>query len=333
MIISASRRTDLPAFYARWFIQRVRAGFCEVPNPFNPEQVTRVSLAAEDVDVIVFWTRNPRPLFPYLDELDQRGYRYYFQYTLMNNPRLIDPASPALPAARDTFRRLADHVGPQRVIWRYDPIVLSEKTPPDFHRQVYRQIAGDLRGYTRRSVISLMDVYARTRKRLEAMAAEGASLLPGASHSMVTGAWRQPPAASVPQDGSPMQGWVGDLMSDLAVVAGENAMEIVRCAEEMDLRDYGIRPGKCVDDEYIYQTFGLAVSSAKDPNQRKACGCVVSKDIGMYDSCLFGCQYCYATSSFARSRANYLRHDPDAPVLYLTGEKLRQISDTKSGGI
>ncbi|MBC7325158.1 MAG: DUF1848 family protein, partial [Moorella sp. (in: Bacteria)] len=116
MIISASRRTDIPAFYARWFINRVRAGFCTVPNPFNPRQVSRVSLQPEAVEVIVFWTRNPAPLLPYLDELDARGLRYYFQYTVLGNPRALDPHCPPLPQALVTFRRLAERVGPQKVI-------------------------------------------------------------------------------------------------------------------------------------------------------------------------------------------------------------------------
>jgi len=94
MIISASRRTNIPAFYSKWFINRIRDGFCAVPNPFNPTQVSRVSLKPQDVDVIVFWTRNPRPLFPFLTELNESGYGYYFQYTLMDNPRLLDSKRP-----------------------------------------------------------------------------------------------------------------------------------------------------------------------------------------------------------------------------------------------
>src|SRR5512139_3841787 len=110
MIISASRRTDIPAFYAPWFINRVRAGFCEVPNPFNRQQVSRISLSPEDVDVIVFWTRNPRSLFPYLDELERRGYRYYFQYTLLGYPLEIDNHGPPSIASLVTFRELAQRV-------------------------------------------------------------------------------------------------------------------------------------------------------------------------------------------------------------------------------
>jgi hypothetical protein len=297
VIISASRRTDIPAFYAEWFINRIRAGFCDVPNPFNRDQVTRVSLRPEDVDVIVFWTRNLRPLFRHLDELDRLGYRYYFQYTLLNNPRPIDAACPPLPMALCSFRELAARVGPERVIWRYDPIILSNMTDTDFHRRTYMQIAEALRGHTQRSVVSLMDVYRKAVKRLQKSGVRYQTFV----------------EASSPWEAFPRQ--VGELLTDLAAMAAANGMEIVSCAEELDLQPYGIRPGKCVDDEYIARTFGIRVDATKDPGQRAACGCIVSKDIGMYDSCLFGCRYCYATASFELARRNYEKHDPAAASL------------------
>jgi hypothetical protein len=294
MIISASRRTDIPAFYARWFINRIRAGYCTVPNPFNPQQVSSVSLKPEDVDVIVFWTRNPRPLFPYLEELDRRGYRYYFQYTLLDNPRLIDRKAPPLQAALKTFRELAGRVGPERVIWRYDPIVLSEVTGAQFHQETYGRIAQALAGYTQRSVISIADIYRKAGKRLRQLAQQGVEI--------------------TDYKGQPSRRF-DELMRDLVRMANENGMQIVSCAETIDLRPYGVRLGKCVDDAYIKKVFGLDVTGEKDPSQREACGCVVSRDIGMYETCLFGCQYCYATTSFERARANYDRHDPHSPSL------------------
>ena len=302
MIISASRRTDIPAFYARWFINRVRAGWCEVPNPFNRDQVSTISLAPEDVDVIVFWTRNPHPLFPYLQELDARGFRYYFQFTLLDYPPLIDRHNPPLRSSLDTFRTLADRIGPGRLIWRYDPIVLSEITSAEYHQETYARLAASLHGCTQRTVISFMDLYAKTRRRLEAIAAQGARLLPVTGKSETGG-----------QD---LTAAMSALVSGLVETAHSHEMEIVSCAEELDLQPYGVRPGKCIDDELVGRLFDLDVSHVKDPGQRKACGCVQSKDIGMYDSCLFGCSYCYATSSFERSRENFLRHDPDSPTLF-----------------
>ncbi len=140
MIISASRRTDIPAFYAQWFINRIRAGHCTVPNPFNRKQVSRISLRPEDVDIIAFSTRNPQPLLPYLKELDQHGYRYYFQYTVMNNPRLIDTMAPSLSSSLDIFKKLSDLIGTERVIWRYDPIIISNIAGIKFHISTYKHI-------------------------------------------------------------------------------------------------------------------------------------------------------------------------------------------------
>jgi hypothetical protein len=293
MIISASRRTDIPAFYADWFIRRIRAGYCLVTNPFNSQQVQRVSLLPDDVDCIVFWTRNPRPLFHHLAELDALGFRYYFQYTLMNNPSSFDSYSPRPPGSVATFHQLASLLGAQRVIWRYDPIVLSQATPVAWHLDTYARLAGELAGATRRSVISIMDPYPKIQKRMEALAAEGARL-----HSL---------NQSEPQ--------YGDLMSGLAAAATANGMEITSCAEEQQVQRFGITPGKCIDDRLITTVFGIEVGHAKDPSQRKACGCVVSKDIGTYDTCLFGCSYCYATSSFARAQRRHANHDPDSASL------------------
>jgi len=294
LIISASRRTDIPAFYSQWFMNRICAGHCVVPNPFNPTQVARVALEPEQVEAIVFWTRNPRPLFPHLEELDQRGYRYYFQYTLMNNPRVMDPKTPAAKGALDTLRELSDRVGPARVVWRYDPIVFSSITDPEFHLKTYATLARALRSHTFRSVVSIVDLYPKLDARLRQLKDRGVTLtLP-----------ERLPA-----------GRLASLMRTLASTAAENGMEITSCAETIDLAPYGIRPGKCIDDELIGRIFGIQVTGKKDPSQRKACGCVVSKDIGMYDTCPFGCLYCYATTSFDRAKIRQREHRPDSPSL------------------
>lgn len=287
IILSASRRTDIPAFYAKWFINRVREGYCTVPNPFNLRQVTKISLKPEDVAVIVFWTRNPRPLMPFLDELDERGFRYYFQYTVMDNPKELDPKSPSLTSAISTFKELSQRVGAKRVIWRYDPIVLTKKTSAEFHVERHALIAQSLRGYTYRNVISIVDAYNKVTRQVK----------------------------KLPIDLQPSEEPDYGFVRQLADNSERNGMEIVSCAEDIDLHPYGIRPGKCIDDELIKEVFGIEVSHKKDPNQRKACGCVVSKDIGMYDTCLFGCVYCYATQSFERAKKRHAEHDPHSPSL------------------
>ncbi len=285
-IISASRRTDIPAYYAQWFVNRLRAGYCVVPNPFNRNQVSRISLAPKDVLAIVFWTRNSRPLLPFLDELDHRDYRYYFQYTVMNNPRSIDPHGPSLHAALETFHSLANRIGADRVIWRYDPIIFTETTDAKFHQQTFETIADKLEGFTHRCVISVVDNYRKAQGRLRKLSR---------------------------QEGFRLQGYVAEvhepMLLALRKTAEERGMDLTSCAEDIDLSPLGIKPGKCVDDELIRRVFGVTVENRKDKSQREACGCVESRDIGVYDTCLMGCRYCYATSSFDKALANYKAHD------------------------
>ena len=285
MIISASRRTDLPALYAEWLARRFRDEFCTVPNPRNRKQIGRVSLKPQDVDAIVFWTRNPRPLMAYLDEFDARGYPYYFQYTVLGYPRQVDPRSPSLRVAVRTFRELSDRIGPDRVIWRDDPIVFSALTTSDFHRDNFQRLAESLCGFTMRSVISLVDTYRKTEKRMQQL---------------------EEIAAGPPQEAIVLI----DLLPEMAAVARANGIEIVSCAEPIDLQPYGIHPGKCVDDKLIAQVFGVETERKKDPAQREACGCVVSRDIGVYESCVLGCRYCYATADFAQAQRHRQQHDP-----------------------
>ena len=288
MIISASRRTDIPAFYAQWFMNRIKAGYCEVPNPFNPSQIASVSLRPEDVDVIVFWTRNPLPMLPHLMELNARGYRYHFLFTGMNNPRVMDPHGLPIEIALDAFRVLADCIGPEKVTWRYDPIVLTHHTDPDFHKRTFSHIAKELVGYTHRCIISTVNLYRKATSRL---AREEIKITHCGESDF------------------------GDLMRFMGSEAHDRGMDIFSCAQPLNLDEYGIEHGKCVDDAYIRKVFGIEVTKKKDPSQRKACGCVISKDVGMYDTCVFGCLYCYATSSFEKARANFRKHNPDGSSL------------------
>ncbi len=292
-IISASRRTDIPAFYADWFINRIRAGYCLVSNPYNANQISRVSLLPHDVDAIVFWTRNPRPLFPFLRELDSLGYHYFFHFTMLNNPRSLDPKSPSLGSAVTTFRELSHCLGPDRVIWRYDPIILSNMTDTQFHIDAFRKIAGRLEGYTTRVVVSLLTLYRHVAQRLRKLEKSGLQLMKG----------------DVLEEQSRI------LLRSIADIAETNGMQVLSCSMKSAFGRFGIRPGKCIDDEYLQDTFGVQVSSQKDPGQRPECRCVKSQDIGAYDTCVFGCTYCYAVRSFRLAERNYAAHDPTAASL------------------
>lgn len=293
MIISASRRTDIPAFFAEWFMNRIREGYCTFPNPMNAHSIVRVDLTPEHVDVVVFWTKNPAPLIPYLPELDARGYRYYFHYTLNGYGPDLEPRVPMLSEGISTFKRLVDLIGRQKVIWRYDPIIFSECTMPNYHIDRFGEIADQLSGYTPRVVISIVDEYRAATSRLRRLAQR--------------------------LNYDPCLCKIGtkefsNLFTSMSIIAQRSNMEIFSCAEEFDLDAYGIRHGKCIDEIYIANVFGLALRASKDKSQRAACGCIASRDIGMYDTCQHYCAYCYATR-IKDTGQRFEQHDPQSPSL------------------
>jgi hypothetical protein len=291
LIISASRRTDIPAFYSKWFMNRLKERFCVVQNPFNPSRFYRVNLDPSDVDGIVLWTRNARPMLEHLADMDRMGYRYYFHYTITGNTRLLEPYRPDTGEAVRTFRKLSERIGPEKVIWRYDPIVFTAETDKTVHGRRFASLASDLRGFTKRVMVSLVQVYRKNRRRLRAAEDTGARLVDAPDRS------------------------VEDLMTSLASIAARNGMEIFSCAQEKDFSPFGVEAGRCIDPDLIERLFGLRVSRRKDPGQRPACRCVVSRDIGAYDTCVYGCRYCYATTSIEKARRRFQAHDPSSPVL------------------
>lgn len=272
-IISVSRRTDIPAFHAEWFMERIREGYCVVPNPRYPSQKTKpISLKASDVEAIVFWTRNPAPLMGHLKELDDRGYKYYFQYTIIGYPRDIEPKSPPLDEAIGTFRELSSAIGREKVIWRYDPILFSNITDHEWHVSQITKIAERLAGYTERLVISFIDRYRKAVMRME---------------KETGGIFRLHPRAFDAETYRDLAKWIGTFMKTKGI-------SVVTCAEDIELGEYGIGHGKCIDDELIGRILNREIVGRKDTAQRKACRCVESRDIGTNDTCLFGCRYCYA---------------------------------------
>lgn len=288
MIVSASRRADIPAHYAEWFMNRVRAGWCAVPSPFNARQVSRVSLAPQDVDAVVFWTRDPSPLAGHLPELERLGFAFVFQFTLLEYPPALHPGMPPLANRLDAFRRLSDMIGPERVLWRYDPVALTALTGPDHHRRWFERLSRELAGLTRRVTVSLVEPY---RKTLSRMKRAGADLL------------------------APDEAGLGELFTFMSQAARDAGMTPASCADEAGLDVFGFAPGACVDAELLSAVTGRRFPCEKDPNQRPACRCAKSRDIGMYDACPAGCAYCYATRDFASARRAHAAHDPCSPSL------------------
>ena len=285
MILSVSRRTDIPNHYADWFLNRIRAGELYVKNPVNAKQIRRVDLSPEAVDCIVFWTKNPSGIIDRLDEL--HDYHYYFQFTLTGYGRDIEPGLPDKKKVLiPLFRKLADRIGKERVVWRYDPILLNDRHTAEYHEKAFSQIAESLSGYTERVVVSFLDMYAGIQKDMERFG-----------------------VGEAPEE------VIRNLAGRLAAIAGDHGLEIVSCAEEIDLESEGIRHGSCIDRELIERVTGKSLPVKKDRNQRPACGCAESVDVGAYDTCPNGCRYCYAVRSAARVRANRERYDEEGEML------------------
>jgi hypothetical protein len=292
-IVSVSRRTDIPAFYADWFMNRVRAGFALVRNPFNARQVSTVALTPAEVACLVFWTRDPRPLLPYLDELDARGLRYYFQVTLTGLPRAWEPAAPTATEIVPALHALARHIGPERVLWRFDPLVLAADLPVMRTAAVFAALAAELEGAVGRVTVSFLRGYRQVRGRLRAL----------------PGGWRD-------WDALPEAEWTDTarpLVESLAAGAAARGMELGVCAEPRDLTAWGLPPAACIDAGLIGRLFGIELPAVKDRNQRMECRCAPSIDIGAYGSCRHGCRYCYAGGDAALVRGE--RHHPDQPLL------------------
>ena len=297
MIISASRRTDIPAFFMRWFLNRLEKGVVATQNPFNPKQIREITLTKDSVEVIAFWTRDARNLLLNIDEIEKAGIPFFVHYTITGYPRILEPHLPSLEAALTIFRALSDRIGASRVIWRYDPVFVSSATPIERHKEIFSFIAKQLQNKTQRVVLSYMDFYAKTRKQLK--------LIDGLCFSDDEETIRK----YMREDG---------LASFFARTASDCGMKCVACAEPLFAGIDGITPGACLDAAYLEQEFGHLSSLRKDRNQRPACACVQSVDIGAYHSCSFGCTYCYATQNRETAMRNRKRHQSES-LLILNG--------------
>ncbi len=267
MIVSASRRTDIPAFFGDWLFRRLGDGYCLVRHPRNPQLVRKVTLTPEAVDCLVFWTKNPQPLLERLPELDRWGRPYYFLFTLTPYDRHIEPHLPAKRELLRCFAALADRIGPDRVVWRYDPILFAGPIDSAWHIGQFSRLARQLAPHTRKCIISFLDLVPKCRSR-------------------IAGIGGYDPADSVKIE----------LAGHLASIAGAYGLPVESCAEPLPLAAGGVQPCSCIDRRLIARLCGAEVAADKDKNQRRECGCLESLDIGAYDTCRHGCLYCYAAS-------------------------------------
>lgn len=298
MIVSVSRRTDIPALYGAWFMGRLQEGFALVRNPYNPSRISRVSLSSDIVDCLVFWSKNPAPMLPLLPKVKAMGYPFCVQFTLTGYGADMEPGLPTRQERRDTFCRLVDMIGPERVVWRYDPVILNAEYSVSRHAAMFEELADALHGYTRRCVFSFVDMYRKNRTRMR-----------GVVDPSVDDAARRV------------------LVVNMAETAKAHGMRLAACSEELDWRALDVEPSACIDKQWIESAVGLSLRVGKDANQRKKCGCMESVDIGAYDSCSHACRYCYANKSPDKVNANVARHDTASPLLLGWPDPLADITE------
>lgn len=296
MIINTGQRTDIPAFYADWFVNRLKAGFVLVRNPYNPRSVTRYRLSPEVVDLIGFCTKNPAPMLPHLDLL--RPYGQYWYVTITPYGKEIEPGVPDKREVLDSFRRLSDTVGPDRMGWRYDPVFISGEYPAERHIRAFEYMAKALSGYTRTAVISFVDLYEKTKRNfpeVRPVTAEQRLLLGKA----------------------------------FVEIAGQYGMTVRPCGEGDELARFGADCSGCMTVAMYEQALGRRMKVPKTAPARKECACYLGGDIGAYNTCGHLCRYCYANYDAATVRKNLAAHDPESPLLIGHLEPGDQVHEAK----
>lgn len=305
IIISASRSTDIPAFYSEWFMNRLKAGYVKWTNPFNQKPLY---VSFQNTRVIVFWTKNAEKMVKYLPEIDKKGINYYFTFTVNDyEDEGLEPGLPPLEKRIETFKKLSEKLEKRQVIWRADPLILSEKLTTGVLLEKLKKIGDQLKDYTEKLVISFADIncYRKVQSNLK---------------NSKLGEFREFTEKEQ-----------REIASGLAELNKNWKLDIATCAEKIPLEEYGIKHNKCIDDDLMIKLWSndlklmdflgyepdLFSSQGKRPNlkdkgQRKECGCIMSKDIGHYNTCGHFCVYCYANDSKETVKKNMQKAKSDS---------------------
>ncbi|ADL06562.1 DUF1848 domain-containing protein [Lacrimispora saccharolytica] len=284
MILSVSRRTDIPQFYPDWFFNRRKEGYLYVRNPRNSRQISRIDLSPDQVELIVFWTKNPEPMMKRIRELGDTP--FYIQFTLTGYGEDVEPGLPDKRRMINVFNKTAEQVGKDRMVWRYDPIFLNSRYNEEYHLRAFEKIAGSVWGSAEKVVISFLDKYGKTERNMSGI-----------------------PVNELSEEGMKKLG------GGLARIADAYGLRIEACAEKIDLSSVGVSRGSCIDPLMAEHLLGGPVCRRKDKNQRMECGCLESIEVGAYDTCLAGCRYCYANDSAEAVKRMSALYNANSPLL------------------
>jgi hypothetical protein len=290
MIISASRRTDIPAFYSEWLINRLKDGHVLVPDPYSTDRLWYVALTPENVDCIVLWTKNPIAMLDRFEQMDRLGYKYYVHFTLTPYDKTVERNLPSKPKLVRIFQKMSEQIGASRSVWRYDPVIVDHERTIEWHLERFDQMCEDLNGHTERCFISFVDPYKSLERTFRKLTDNEMRMI----------------------------------ASGFSDTAKKYGITVFTCAETVDLSKYGVEHGACIDQGLIERVIGHRIDARNDTNQRDACGCIECVDIGAYSTCSHGCSYCYAVSNETAVMRRMAAHDPVSPIIsgYPGNEKI-----------
>ncbi|MCP4130169.1 MAG: DUF1848 domain-containing protein [bacterium] len=295
-IISASRRTDIPAFYGDWFMRRLKEGAAGYVNPYGGQKYI-TPLTPQTVHCFVFWSKNYIPFMSNLEKILKSGFNFYFNYTINGLPSLFEKHVPPKEQTIENLKELSAIYSPKHLTWRYDPILISTKTDYNYHRSNFESIAASLSGSVERCYTSFVHPYGKVTRNIEKLQRE-------------TGITANTPAIEEQRA----------LAEDLAKTAGRYGITLHSCCND-ELLSPTVKKAHCIDGPLIEELFGPAETALKRKPSRKNCGCTESIDIGVYDSCPHGCAYCYATVNKEAAASRLQHHDPSSTFLGYTAQQ------------
>ena len=296
MIINTGMRTDIPAFYSKWLLNRIKEGFVYVRNPYYKSQVTKYSLSPEVVDCLAFCTKNPHPLIDNLDKLD--AYNQFWFVTITPYGKDIEPNVPDKKLIIEDFKKLSNHIGVDSIALRYDPILINEKFDVEMHIKCFERLLIQLKGYTHDCTISFLDLYEKVKK-------------------------------NAPDLRPPNEEEQRKIAKEFARIGRENDITIHGCCEKEFLKEYGIDITGCMSQEIVEKAIHNKINVQKRQSQRAVCNCVLGYDIGAYNTCMHLCKYCYANATSGLVRENVKKHNPNSPFLIGELEEGDKITEAK----
>ena len=279
MILSVSQRTDIPAFYSEWFVNRLKAGYVYVRNPYQPELISNIKLDPDIVDAIAFLTKDATNLYPYLDDIDKLGYQYFFHYTITPYFNDIEKNIRNKKDIMINFIRISKRIGKEKMIWRYDPILINEVYTLEYHKDTFERMCKSLSPYTNTCIISFIDLYQKVKRH-----------------------------TNFKELTTKQMEWIAE---NFSIIANKYHIQLSTCAEKIGLTKYGITSGACFDKKQIETIINYPLKEVKEVRAREFCHCMPTVDIGQYDSCYHNCSYCYAMNEFHVLE----KHDPHSPLL------------------